>query len=179
MQFVILGLLLTGPLSLYDVQKSFRSGISLFYSASAGSIQRALRGLVDEGSVSVAAAGEGPRRRKLHTVTAEGRARWRAWMLAPVPDGSNAETTILAKVFLLGRLERPQDREAVLDALQAQVAAAVDPLEELAAQLASLAPELSDEHRRILAYQRATLEYGIKSHRLMDTWLDDVRGSRA
>ena len=42
MRFLILGILLDGPLSLYDMRKQFAAGISLFYTASSGSIQRAL-----------------------------------------------------------------------------------------------------------------------------------------
>lgn len=53
MQFLILGLLLDGPHSLYDVHKRFTGGISLFYAASFGSIQRALKQLEEHGRVTV------------------------------------------------------------------------------------------------------------------------------
>lgn len=178
MQFVILGLLLTGPLSLYDVQKYFRSGIALFYSASSGSIERALRALVDAGSVSVAEADGDRRRRKLHSVTPEGRERWRAWMLAPVSEGTGAETEVLAKVFLLGRLDSARDRESVLDAAQAQARSGLAQLRALDAQLEELTGHLPEEQRQILAYQRATLAYGIRSQEVMYRWLDDVRQIR-
>lgn len=55
MRFVILGLLLSGPLSLYDVHKHFTGSISLFYAASFGSIQRALKQAHAEGWVTVEA----------------------------------------------------------------------------------------------------------------------------
>ena len=77
MQYVILGLLLGGPLSLYDVRKRFSAGISLFYSASLGSLQRALQQLVADGSVTVADAVGDARGKKLHSVTERGRERWR------------------------------------------------------------------------------------------------------
>lgn len=41
MRFLILGTLLDGPLSLYDMRKQSAAGITLFYTASFGSIQRA------------------------------------------------------------------------------------------------------------------------------------------
>lgn len=43
---VILGLLMLWPQSLYELTKSFEAGISLFYSASTGSIKRALLSLI-------------------------------------------------------------------------------------------------------------------------------------
>lgn len=177
MQHVILGLLLTGPLSLYDVQKRFRAGISLFYSASAGSIQRALQRLVDEGSAVVDAVGDDRRGRKVHRITAAGRARWREWMLAPVPEGTESEKTILAKVFLLGRLENADDRRDVLSMLRARV-------DESAAGLVGLGVELDAQshgpdaaERRIFATQRATLDYGVRAHRLLADWLGDLENT--
>lgn len=43
---VVLGLLRLRPMSLYDLVQAFGAGVSLFYSASAGPIKRALDDLV-------------------------------------------------------------------------------------------------------------------------------------
>lgn len=177
MQFVILGLLLDGPLSLYDVRKRFSAGISLFYSASFGSIQRALQHLVDSGSVTVAPAPDDPRGKKLHTVTAEGRARWRAWMLEPIPPGADAETTALAKVFLLGRLDSPRDRRTVLDLIHDRAGAALATLHGLAAELDDAESGLPQELRVVAGYQRATLDYGLRAHELTLRWVDELRAA--
>ncbi|MFF2485306.1 PadR family transcriptional regulator [Microbacterium sp. NPDC058062] len=174
MQFVILGLLLSGPLSLYDVQKRFAAGISLFYSASSGSIQRALQHLVDDGSVTVAEADGSRRGRKVHRITDEGRERWRAWMRAPLPGGTDAETTVLAKVYLLGLLEAPGDRADVVRGIREHVDASRAALEALATEADAKAAGLDDASRRIFAFQRATLEYGLRSHALTREWIDDV-----
>lgn len=179
MQFVILGLLLTGPLSLYDVRKRFSAGISLFYSASFGSLQRALANLVDDGSVAVDAADDDRRGRKLYTITALGRDRWREWMLAPVPIGSSAETVVLAKVFLLGRLEDQDDRAAVLTAIGAHIDSALGSLRTLAVEVDAQARDLTDEHHQLYAYQRATLDYGVRAHELMATWIGELREASA
>lgn len=174
MQFVILGLLLGGPLSLYDLQKRFASGISLFYSTSSGSIQRALQHLAADGAVIVADADDTRRGRKVHRITDIGRARWRAWMIAPVADGTDAETTVLAKVFLLGRLDLADDRAQVVRGVRAYVDESSRVLEELAADLDARAPDLDASRRRLLVFQRATLDYGLRSHALMREWIDGV-----
>ncbi len=172
MQYVILGLLLTGPLSLYDVRKRFAAGISLFYGAGFGSIQRALRQLVDAGAVTVTEASDSRRGKKLYALTDDGRRRWRAWMLEPIPVGQEAETLILAKVFLLGRLAEQDDRAAVLAAARECAASSLAGLRDLDAGLDGAA--VPEEHRTAFGYQRATLVYGLRAHDLLATWLAEL-----
>jgi DNA-binding PadR family transcriptional regulator len=174
--FVILGLLLTGPLSLYDLHKRFTAGISLFYSASYGSLQRSLTQLVAEGAVTVSDDPGSARRRKLHAITPSGRAQWREWMLSPLPTGADAETVLLAKVFLLGRLDTPADRRRVLAAAREQAAATLAELDGVRRELDAQAPMLPDEHREVFAYQRAVLEYGLRTARLAAAWVDELEG---
>ncbi|WP_374978013.1 PadR family transcriptional regulator [Microbacterium trichothecenolyticum] len=172
---MILGLLLDGPLSLYDLQKRFAAGISLFYSASSGSIQRALQHLVDDGSVIVADADRNRRGRKVHRITDQGRERWRAWMRAPIPAGTDAETIVLAKVYLLGRLGAREDRKDAIRSIREHVEASRGVLELLATQVDAQAAHLDDASRRIFAFQRATLDYGLRSHALMSEWIEEVQ----
>ncbi|WP_171013082.1 PadR family transcriptional regulator [Microbacterium sp. 2FI] len=173
MQYVILGLLLAGPLSLYDLHKQFGQGVSLFYSASFGSLQRALQHLVAQGLVTVSEASEGRRGRKLHTITDDGRAAWREWMLAPT-TGADAETTMLAKVFLTGSLTDPADRAAVIARLRERVSADLDGLTGAAASID--AQSIPAEYAAMFAFQRATLDYGIRAHELAARWLDELPG---
>ena len=171
MQYVILGLLLLGPQSLYDLHKQFGQGVSLFYSASFGSIQRALRQLVAQGLVTVADAPDDRRGRKLHTISDEGRVAWREWMLAPTV-GADPETTMLAKVFLAGFLPEPADRAATIARLRERVDADLRALHEAAVGLDSV--PVPAEYRTVAAYQRATLDYGIRAHELAARWLDEL-----
>jgi DNA-binding PadR family transcriptional regulator len=176
MPFVILGLLLTGPLSLYDLHKRFTAGISLFYSASYGSLQRSLTQLVAEGAVTVTDDPASARRRKLHTITAEGRARWREWMLAPLPTGADTETVLLAKVFLLGRLDRADDRRLILDGARERAAATLSELRGLAVELDAQAASVPGDLRETFAYQRTVLDYGLRTAQVAVDWIDDLEG---
>jgi DNA-binding PadR family transcriptional regulator len=171
MQFVILGLLMIDRMSLYDLHKQFTAGPALFYSASFGSIQRALRHLVATGMVTVADAPGSSRRRKLHTVTDAGRQVWRSWMHEPI-GGANAETALLAKVYLLGLLATDDERREVIAGLRTQVVAARDELAGLARHLDSL--QVDDAYAPTFRYQRATLDYGLRSHDLALRWLDEL-----
>ena len=112
MRFLILGILLDGPLSLYDMRKQFAAGISLFYTASSGSIQRALGQLASHGWVTILDADDSRRRKKVYVVNDASQQAWREWMHAPV-TASDAEPTMLAKVCLLGRLPAADRRACV------------------------------------------------------------------
>lgn len=171
MQFVILGLLMIAPMSLYDLHKQFAAGPSLFYSASFGSLQRALRQLETRGWVTVTDASSSGRRRNLHAPTPEGIEAWREWMREPI-GGANAETSMLAKVFLLGLLPEGAERDAALGVLRAGAEAALAELRAVAAGLD--AASIPDEYAGIFRYQRATLDYGLRSHELALAWLSEL-----
>ncbi|WP_194411060.1 PadR family transcriptional regulator [Microbacterium cremeum] len=171
MQQVILGLLiLHGPLSLYAVQRQFQQGVSLFYSASFGSIQRALRQLADHGLVIVGDSADA-RGSKPYTVTDAGRQAWREWMLSPI-TGGDVETAALARIFFLGLLSDDDEKRSVIDAVRARVSA---DLAELVGVAQSVdASEVPLEFADVFVFQRATLDYGIRSNRLALDWCDEL-----
>ncbi len=81
---------------------------------------------------------------------------------------------MLAKVYLLGRLpetERAACRAEIRSRLDADAAA----LTALAADLdAAEVPDAAWENHR---FERATLDYGLRSHALAVQWLDDLEQS--
>lgn len=170
MKHVILGLLMIQPMSLYDLHKAFRAGISLFYSASFGSLQRSLAQLIEEGLVIAEPEPGDPRGKKRHTITAAGCAAWREGMLTPIV-AADAETTMLARVFFLGLLNG-DDRKAAVALLRERAADDLAQLQTVAVALdaAEIPAKLADVFR----YQRTTLDYGIRSHSLVRTWLDEL-----
>ncbi|MFK5635525.1 hypothetical protein [Ornithinimicrobium sp. LYQ103] len=172
MQHVILGLLLSGPLSAYDLHRRFTAGISLFYSASLGGIQRALAQLLADGSVTASKADDTRRGRTAYAATARGREAWRAWMLEEQVTGVDPETTMLAKVYLLG-LADAQDRPEVLQSVRRRAARDLEALLSRELELDAL-DDVPAGSQDVFGHQRATLDYGIRSHRLALTWLDDM-----
>ncbi len=178
-KFVILGLLLARPLSLYDIRKQFQAGISLFYSASFGSLQRSLALLVADGWITARDDPDSARGRKLYTVTDEGRARWKAWMLQPGSTGTEAEKVALAKVYLLGYLDDPVDRASVLESIHEHLTVALSELTDLEAQVEAAAVAVTAANALPFAYRRATLTYGLRSTRLAREWIDELRENGA
>lgn len=178
MQFMILGFLLSGPLSLYDLQKRFASGPSSFYSASSGSIQRALRHLVDAGWATVETDPANGRGRRLHRRTAAGESAWRAWMLDPGAGTTDAETTALAKVYLLGRLDDAGDRRRVLAGIRERAAASREELQGIADDVDARSAAFDAATLRLFEPQRATLDYGLRTHDLLLEWVRELEAAQ-
>lgn len=170
MQFLILGLLLDSPLSLYEIRKRFEATISLFYAASFGGIQRALKQLEVREWIIIADSEDTRRRKKLYVVTEAGHRAWRTWMHDPI-TATDAEPLMLAKVFLLGKVA-PQERAACVALLRERISADIDRLRTLAEDLHETEADHPD--REVHTYQRLTLEYGIQSHDLALRWLNEV-----
>ncbi|GAA1855099.1 PadR family transcriptional regulator [Myceligenerans crystallogenes] len=160
MAHVILGLLLIAPQSLYDLVKSFEAGVSLFYSASSGSIKRALDGLLRDGRIEVAETSSGARGRKAYRVTDDGRAAFREWMTGDLKG--DVETAALSRLFFLGLLD-PGERTGVLRRVVGRIETDLAQLEALGARFG--VDDVPEEYRDVAAYQRATLDYGLASHR--------------
>lgn len=170
MQFLILGLLLHGPLSAYDLRKRFTAGISLFYSASLGGIQRALKALDAQGWVTKEESADSGRPRHLYAITEAGHEAWRRWMLSPITE-SDVEQTALARVYLLGSMP-PEHRAESLALLRHRVGADLERLTAL--RLAIHAAPIPEDLQEITRYRLATLDYGIRAHELMARWLDEL-----
>ncbi|MTH67204.1 PadR family transcriptional regulator [Agromyces bracchium] len=171
---VILGLLiLLGPQTLYSLNTQFQRGPSLFYRASFGSLQSALRGLVASGYVTVEGVVEGGRSKKFHTITDEGVAAFHAWIRSPLAGG-DLEVAALSRLFLLGLVDDADERRDILDHITSEVERELARLEEFAAALDEQARAVPEEYREVFRYQRATLDYGLMAHRAGLAWFREL-----
>ena len=74
MHFVVLGLLLVQPATIYSLNKQFEASISLFYSASLGALRSALLKLEQAEEVSFTETIENGRHKKIYSITEKGEA---------------------------------------------------------------------------------------------------------
>jgi len=176
MAFVVLGLLLLAPHTIYELNKQFERTISLFYRASLGSLRSALNVLLERGEVEFEEVVERGRAKKVYRPTDAGRAAFLAWLTAPV-SGADLETTALSKLFFLGLLPDAAARRAVLDDIVERAAADTSALEAFDAELErmSVPPQFAEVFR----YQRATLAYGLGSHRFGRDFFAALRDAEA
>ena len=166
MAHVILGMLLISQQSLYDLIKTFGQTVSLFYSASAGSIKRALDGLLSRGLIEVASVDPGARGRKVYRVTETGREEFRTWMTGELA-GTDTEVAALSRLYFLGLLA-PRERGPVLERIIGSYETDLSRLTALDEQLQ--ARNVPEGHRDVFEYQRATLDYGLAVQRFAVEW---------
>lgn len=162
MKFFVLGLLLAEPQTLYDLHRRFAAGISHIYAASFGSIHRALRQLAEAGDVAVIASSDATRGKKRYRVTAQGRRTWAAWMRTPGP-AEDTELAALARVFLLGLVDDPDQRREVLQVLHQRAVADHRSLRQVGIALES---DHETGH-----YPRQVLGFGLTAGQGLIDWL--------
>lgn len=171
MAHVILAILLIAPMSLYDLVKAFEAGVAHFYSASSGSIKRALDGLLASGFIEVASEEPDARRRKVYRATEAGRHEFHRWMTGKLV-GSNIETAALSRLHFLGLLE-PAERGPALDGILERIEQELASLETVERELNTMQPP--PELQEVFVHQRGTLDYGLASARFARDWFRDYR----
>jgi DNA-binding PadR family transcriptional regulator len=158
---VVLGLLMLSPMTLYLLNKQFEQSLALIYSASLGSIRTAVLGLLDRGLVTVEDSIENGRSKKTYLISDTGRAAFLEWMLAPI-ESRDLETQALARLFFLG-LVPAAERRAIVDGILTRAEADTAQLAGLSAHLDGM--DVPEPFAEVFRYQRATLDYGLRSHR--------------
>lgn len=171
MEYVILGLLILEPMTAYKLNKAFEQGISLFYSASLGSIQTALRILLGKKLIYFEEQVDNGRNKKVHYITQEGRLAFMNWMVEPIPL-NKLEVTLLSKIYFLGIIESKETRRSI-------VLHMIDCAQQMERKLSDTEIELEKlsipaPYQDIFLYQVKTLDYGIQSHRFAIGWLREM-----
>lgn len=111
MENIILGLLLLKPRSIYQLRKRIEQGLNLMYSCSTGSIQFAIKKLLEQRYIVVESASEQGRATKLYAVTEQGRAHFDSWINSPI--NCSVKNPELAKVYFMSFAE-PCNRISVI-----------------------------------------------------------------
>jgi DNA-binding PadR family transcriptional regulator len=175
MEFIILGLLMSCERTLYELNKLLKTNISLFYSASFGSISSVLSKLEAKGWVTVRDTVERGRNKKLAAITVSGKAAFRSWLASPIPSEKVREPA-LTRLFFLGYLP-PAERIVVIEQHLAALKALAATLWLLEQQNALV--NVPEAQRDLAAFQQLTLTYGKEYYAFSTAWyqrlLHDLR----
>jgi PadR family transcriptional regulator, regulatory protein AphA len=176
MEHVVLGLLILQSLTLYELNQAFKQGISMFYSASYGSLQIAVKNLLGKGWIDFVEKVEKGRNKKIYSITEAGRQSFFAWMFAETPI-SKLEVTALAKVYFLGLIETRAQQAQIVEEIVSKIEGVQGELDSMNGALSQL--ELPPAYQEIFRYQQKTLDYGIQAHAFARRWfrslLKDLR----
>ncbi|MNX85277.1 Transcriptional regulator PadR-like family protein [compost metagenome] len=166
MEYAALGFLMYRPLSMYDLKKAMERSTQHFLSASFGTLHPLLQKIERQGFVTSEAQVGSGRTKKVYTITAAGRAHFVEWLGHDVMAERVSDPRLL-RLFFLGHLAAAE-REELLARFLAQMETGAEELERLKAQVQQVAvPPGWEDH---MAYQLATLEFGIAHHRFVRDW---------
>lgn len=169
MEYVILGLLLISPNTLYGIHKSFEQGISMFYSASLGSLQSAVKRLEQKGWITTESCLENGRSKKILTVTDPGTAAFFTWLWQPL-EANNMEVSFLSRLYFIGLLPQKSDQLERLAQFKVDIQNSKTLLDQSAEGLGQI--QVPPSYETIFFFQKKVLQYGIDTHSYALEWMD-------
>ncbi len=156
MEFVILGLLALRAMTVYEINKALERGVSLFYSASFGSINAAIGKMLEKGWISGQEAVENGRNKRVFHLTPAGRQAFQDWLASEI-EAEKVKDPALTRLYFLG-FSDPQKRVRVLEAHLQKLRRTLDALELIHQQSEGIETPLGLEDAR--RFQIFTLDYG-------------------
>lgn len=166
MIYIILGLLMIRCLTIYEISKTLRGKISPFYSGSYGSIQSAIKKLLDEGSINYKEQIRNGRNNKIYSITDIGKENFMSWLESDIPVFGKKDN-ILNRLFFFGFLQKNKQTallEKYIESLKERLIEFNEYEEE------ALNKEVPDSMKSIAVFQLKTLEYGIERIKLDIMW---------
>lgn len=156
MDHIILGLLLLDSRTIYQLRERISKGMNLMYSSSMGSIQAAVKKLLNYGYISYEEGVENGKYKKIYSITDSGKRYFLEWINSPI-ETQSTKNPELVKVYFMGfsdKASRKSNIEKYLSRLTEQYHA----LKTICEEVNSI--KVMDEHKDIVFYQLAAARYG-------------------
>lgn len=172
MDNIILGLLLMCNRTIYQLRERMNKGINLMYSSSMGSIQAAVKKLLNYGYINYKEIVDKGKYKKVYGITESGKQHFFEWINAPIQE-QNPKSPELAKVYFMGFSDRKNREENIqkhLLFLNEQYHA----LEVICEEAKNI--NVSEEHMDILNYQLASALYGKDLIKFNIDWFENLLG---
>lgn len=155
MDHMILGLLLFGSKTIYQLWERIDKGLNFIYSSSLGSIQAAIKKLLREGYIQCEGV-TGSRKCKFYTITDSGRAHFTQWVNAPMST-CGLKNPDAGKLYFLGVAQR-ENRAEIVQSYLDQLKQVYFALERICQE--GEATSVPEDGQDILRYQLLSAQYG-------------------
>jgi DNA-binding PadR family transcriptional regulator len=172
LEYVVLGMLMEGVMSGYDLKKTIDSSVGIFYKASFGSLYPALKRLSDKGMVSMTETGD-TKNKKLYSLLPAGREAFLEWLAGSLQATRNEQ---LIRIFFFDYLKeeiRQQRMNEYFFNLEQQIRTLEAVKDIVAGELAEL-PNPEDYYYRV-----SVLAYGLNHFQMEKQWLKDIMERKA
>ena len=156
MDNVILGFLLLHSRTIYQLRERISQGLNLMYSSSMGSIQAAVKKLLNYQYISYEETVEKGKYKKVYSITDSGKLYFFEWINSPL-EIQNVRNPELAKIYFMGFSDKKISEENIKEYLS-HLTKQYNALKIICEEADSInAPE---EQKDILLYQFAAARYG-------------------
>jgi DNA-binding PadR family transcriptional regulator len=165
--FAILGFLMYGPKSGYDIKRLMAMSTAQFYEASYGSIYPALERMAGRGLVAAERSERSGRLRRAYAISAAGRREFLDWLASPL-ELAKGPSRLLIRLFFMGCLEADEAKR-ILELFAKAASERRAWLETVTEDL----PEMPD------FFQSSTQRFGLEYYAFMESWIERLGGELA
>jgi DNA-binding PadR family transcriptional regulator len=158
---MILGFLMHGPKSGYDIKRLQAMSTAHFYEASYGSIYPSLERMAKDGLVKAERSEDSGRLRKVYTILPSGKATFLEWLSSPL-DLGKGPSFLLARLFFMGCLPPAEAKKRI--GLFAESASKKR-------QWLEGALDRLPETEKPDFFQASTQAYGLEYYAFLEDWL--------
>lgn len=177
MENIILGLLLLHPRTIYELRKRINSGLNLMYSCSTGSIQAAIKKLLQKNYIRFDEITENGKLKKTYYITESGHFYFNCWVNSSIQIDT-AKMPELSKIYFMGFAKKEARIETIKKCLSDLKEKAVV-LDNIYNEGQSLTGEMLKNE--IFYYQFQTVIYGRDFIRFNINWystlLEKIQGN--
>lgn len=164
---VILGMLMQGKMSGYDIKKTTEQTVGLYFTISYGSLYPALKRLVESDMV-IEEETNNSKNKKLYELTEAGRQNFLSWLHEPLQSNRRE---YLVKIFFYDYLDqdtRVRNLQLFMHE-QTAVLSRIEAVERIVAQELTQIPNKDDYY-----YRMSVMHYGLQFYRMELDWLKQL-----
>lgn len=170
MDKIILGLLFWGSRTIYQLRDRINKGMNLMYSSSMGSIQAAIKKLLNCGHIRYTEMVEDGKYKKIYSITDSGKACFLDWVNSPI-ETQSAKNPELTKVYFMG-MANGRNREKTLEKYVCHLKEQYNVLKIICEEADSV--EIPVERRNIVFFQLAAARYGRDFMKFNIQWYENL-----
>ena len=156
MDNIILGLLLLHSRTIYQLRERISQGLNLMYSSSMGSIQAAVKKLLNYDYISYEEVVENGKYKKVYSITESGKLYFFEWINSPL-EIQNIRNPELAKIYFMGFSDK-KNREANMEEYLSHLTKQYNALRIICEEADRI--NVPEEQKDIFFYQFETARYG-------------------
>lgn len=172
MDNIILGLLLMCNRTIYQLRERINKGINLMYSSSMGSIQAAVKKLLNCGYINYEEIIDNGKYKKVYCITESGKQHFFEWINTPIEEQS-PKSPELAKIYFMGCSDK-NNRETTIQQHLIFLKEQYNVLEAICEEAKNIV--VPEERKDILNYQFVSALYGKDLIKFNIEWFENLLG---